>query len=33
MPLEVEGYEYLLSVDTGSSDIFIKGEEIQGKPE
>lgn len=30
--LEVAGYQYNLSMDTGSSDIWIKGENMSGKP-
>ena len=32
LPMLVAGYAYNLNVDTGSSDIFIKGQGTQGKP-
>lgn len=32
LPLKIAGMHYNLNVDTGSSDIFIKGEHSKGSP-
>jgi len=32
LPLIIEGYQYDLNIDTGSSDIFIKGAGTKGNP-
>ena len=32
LPLIIEGYRYDLNIDTGSSDIFIKGAGTKGSP-
>lgn len=30
--MKIAGYNYKMSIDSGSSDIFIKGEDSKGKP-
>lgn len=33
LPMNIAGLDYHLNIDTGSSDIFIKGENSPGQPE
>lgn len=32
LPMKINGLKYRMSIDSGSSDIFIKGENAAGKP-